>query len=110
MNVHPGVAIIVIAIAVICVYLRGWGPGSQINNLDKINQWITNNKSTFDSMQQVNPELNDVRLYGWTGDNGMLGIMIHSKMSEKSRLELYEWVLKNRPPRPIYLQIIKDAQ
>ena len=102
-KVSAGISTTAILAAIIIVLYIKIGPGSQIHNLKIVNNWLEEHEQEIEKLKDGNPELKSLNIYAWTGGNGTIGITIDPKISDSSRLVLYDWIFMSNPPRPIYL-------
>ena len=106
----PGtISATIITAIVVAIVFFGWGPGSQYNGLKQANRWIDSNKIKFQELQTETPELNKVKLYVFTGGNGMIGVLIQGKLQQDTELRLYRFLLGSNLPRPLFINVVHDS-
>ena len=102
-KVPTSTAITVIFAVVLFAVMIGWGPSSQFQGLRSIEQWRDRTQGEFANLCRTYPDLVRVKIYAYTGGNGMVGVLIEESVSDASELVLYRWLLDSNPPRPIHL-------
>ena len=93
-------AIIIGSVSVCCLLLVTLAL-SQPVNLWRIEKWIAKNDEAWSRFVDENPKANEVRFFGYTGGNGMLGVNLGGIDKETEAL-VREFISVHNPPRPAY--------
>jgi hypothetical protein len=101
-KVPTSTAICVIGFFILIVLYAGFGPPSQRWNLDLIDDWRARSELSRQELIERWPELAQIRLFGFTGGQGMVGVAIVGCYTPQALLAYHDWLLAAQPPRPIW--------